>query len=131
MDSPMERTVAELKKMIRFKDTTEVGDVVLMVNETGQEDAPFAVTYAVITDFVRDTAKRDEWWHVHFSFLTIPPAPQTIILQRPHFTGQEIFTMGGKNVFIKAVDFQTETAPDHGEPSPTERRRAGLRVVKG
>ncbi|MDL2260055.1 hypothetical protein LJB99_04205 [Deltaproteobacteria bacterium OttesenSCG-928-K17] len=42
---------------------------------------------------------------MHFVFLEVPPLPRTIILQTPHFTGQEVFTMGGRKVFIKAVNF--------------------------
>jgi hypothetical protein len=131
----MEKTVEELRAAVPFKDTTETGDVVLMLNETEDPEMPVAAAYASITGFERDITKRDEWWHVHFAFLTIPPTPRSIILQPDHFTGQEIFTMGGKKVFIKALDMN-ELRPEPDEPDEEsedkkEKRRGGLRVVKG
>lgn len=132
----MEHTVEELNKIIQFKDTTEPGDVVLFVNEGSEDSVPFSISYAVVNGFTLDTTKRDEWWHVHFTFLTIPPQPQTVILQPAHFTGREIFTMGGKKVFIKSLDFES-IQPAGGDdedtekpPKKKEKTRNGLRVVK-
>ena len=125
----MENTVEELKKIITFKDTTEVGDVVLMARETEEENMPLVMAYAVITDFERDSSKRDDWWFVHLAFLSIPPQPQVLILQESHYTGREIFTMGGKKVFIKALDFSKSEEP--APPEEKEKPRGGLRVVKG
>lgn len=131
----MEKTVEELKSAIPFKDTTVTGDVVLMLNETEDPEMPVAAAFAAITGFDRDVTKRDEWWHVHFAFLTIPPTPRSIILQPDHFTGQEIFTMGGKKVFIKALDLIAlrpgPEEPDEAPEEKKEKRRGGLRVVKG
>jgi hypothetical protein len=125
----MEKTVDELKKIIVFKDTTEVGDVILMINEPVDENSPFGLAYAVVTDFVRDNSKRDEWWHVHLSFLTVPPQPQVLILQAAHFTGQEIFTMGGKKVFIKALNFAAKPGTPTDDKK-TPKTRGGLKVIK-
>jgi hypothetical protein len=116
----MEKFVESLKASIAFKDTTEVGDVVLMVNEPAQDGEPFGAAYAVITDFVRDPSKRDEWWFVHLTFLAIPPKPHMLILQRPHFTGREIFTMGGKKVFIQALDIRKPSEPGEQPTPPRE-----------
>lgn len=99
----MKVMVEELQYQVPFKETTEPGDLVLMLREN--EDGRVALNYARVMGFDRDTTKRDEWWHVHFVFLEVPPMPRTIILQTPHFTGQEIFTMGGRKVYIKAVNF--------------------------
>jgi len=99
----MEAMVEELQYQVPFKETTEAGDMVLMLREN--DDGRVSMVYARVMGFDRDTTKRDEWWHVHFVFLEVPPLPRTIILQTPHFTGQEIFTMGGRKVFIKALNF--------------------------
>lgn len=112
----MEALVEELSFQIPFKDTTETGDTVIMLREN--DDGLISPVYARVLGFDRDRSKRDEWWHVHFIFLEVPPMPRTIILQTPHFTGQEIFTMGGRKVFIKALNFKafaeemTAGAPD-------------------
>ncbi len=100
----MEKLVEELGFQIPFKDKTESGDLVIMLREN--DDGRISMVYARVLGFDRDLSKRDEWWHVHFAFLEVPPLPRTIILQTPHFTGQEIFTMGGRKVFIKAINFE-------------------------
>ena len=103
-DSAMEKLIEELGYQIPFKDTTETGDTVIMLRE--DDDGRVSMVYAQVLGFDRDTTKRDEWWHVHFVFMEVPPLPRTIILQTAHFTGQEVFTMGGRKVFIKAINFQ-------------------------
>ena len=125
----METIVEELKKAVKFKDTTEIGDVILIVNEP-QEDGPVGLSYAQVTDFIRDDSKRDEWWFVHMVILVVPPQPQVLILQNPHFTGQEIFTIGGKKVFIKAIDAQGLTQSKAEKPSPPQKPSGGLKIVK-
>lgn len=100
----MEKLVEELQLSIPFKDDTVEGDVVMMLREG--EDSLVTVTYARVMGFERDTTKRDEWWHVQFLFLEAVPSLRPIILQTPHFTGGEVFTMGGRKVFIKALNFE-------------------------
>ncbi|MFH1139212.1 MAG: hypothetical protein V1816_24280 [Pseudomonadota bacterium] len=125
-----EKFVEELKKKFRFKETTETGDVALMVQEGQDEKSPVGLSYVYVNGFERDPGKRDEWWFVHLHFLLAPPVPQTLILQRPHFTGQEIFTMGGKKVFIKAVDLDQPEKKPAGDKDAPPPKRSSLRVVK-
>lgn len=120
----MEGIIAELKKMVRFKDTTEVGDLVLVVAEE-----PAAMIYGLVTSFERDTTRRDEWWHVSLQILSVPPQKVTWTLRSPQFTGQEIFTMGGEKRFVAAVDFDDEPLV----PPPTKKekeQKPSLRLVK-
>lgn len=100
----MEKLVEELKFQVPFKEKTEIGDTVIMLREN--EDGQISGHFALVLGFERDATKKDEWWHVHFVFQELPPQPRTIILETAHFTGQEIFTMGGRKVFIKAVNFE-------------------------
>lgn len=100
----MEKLIEDLALQIPFKDTTETGDTVIMLREN--DDSRISMVYAQVLGFDKDLSKRDEWWHVHFVFMEVPPLPRTIILQTPHFTGQEVFTMGGRKVFIKAINFK-------------------------
>ena len=117
----MEQVVAELAKVIPFKDETETGDVVLVVSEE-----PQMVIYARVGRIERDTSKRDEWWHLTFDLLSLPPQRVEWTLRSPQFTGKEIFTMGGKKKFIRAVRF-TEEGPEK-QPGPGS--RPTLRMVK-
>ena len=123
----METIVAELKKLFTFKDTTTVGDVVVVVSED-----PQMILYALVLDIERDPTKRDEWWHVCFQFLTLPPQQVVWTLRAAQFSGQEIFTMGGKKKFIRAVDFRPLTAEESvsSEPRGGKAKKPGLRVVK-
>lgn len=123
----METIVEELKKIFTFKDTTGTGDVVLVVSED-----PQMILYALVLDIERDPSKRDEWWHVCFQFLTLPPQQVVWTLRTAQFTGQEIFTMGGKKKFIGAVDFPPPEGKGSAPPEPRggNAKRGGLRVVK-
>lgn len=97
----MEKLITELKQMIRFKDTTDIGDLVLIVAKEPQVMA----SYALVTEIERDDSRKSEWWHVGLTLLSLPPQQITWTLRMPQFTGMEIFTMGGEQRFIKAVDF--------------------------
>jgi len=108
--------VEELGFQVPFKERTEIGDTVIMLREN--EDGRISGHYARVQGFDRDNTKKDEWWHVHFVFLELPPQPGTIILQTSHFTGQEIFTMGGRKVFIKAVNFEAFSEDSAALPQP-------------
>ena len=126
----MEKIINELKKILKFKQTTVEGDIALIVAENSQ-----TMFYALITAIERDMEKRQEWWHVTIQALSsIPPQKMTWTLREPQFTGQEIFTMGGKKHFIKALDF---SLPGPGPLKQTKRikqkkenNKPALRVVK-
>ncbi|GHV58199.1 hypothetical protein FACS189460_5660 [Deltaproteobacteria bacterium] len=124
----IEKLLEEIQYQVPLKDTTEAGDTVIFLRET--ENGQVSVTYAHVLGFDHDLSKRDEWWHVHFIFFEIPPQARTIILQTPHFTGQNIFTMGGRKVFIKAVNFEAfrvesaEPAAPGGRPRKQGDRQA-------
>jgi len=120
----MEQIVAELKKVVKFKETTEIGDLVLIVTET-----PQACLYGLVSGFERDQRKRDEWWQITLQVLTVPPQEVSWILRPEQFTGQEIFTMGGDKRFIKAVDLGTRVPPGRNNRD-AKSRHPKLRLVK-
>jgi hypothetical protein len=62
-------------------------------------------SYALVTDIERDESRKNEWWHVNLTLLSLPPQKITWTLRTPQFTGMEVFTMGGEQRFVKAVDF--------------------------
>jgi hypothetical protein len=96
----MLKMVEELKQLIPFKETTDVGDVILIVSKE-----PQLLAYARVNDIERDTSRKDEWWHIQLTMLAIPLQKMTWTLRTDQLTGQEIFTMGGEERFVKAVDF--------------------------
>ncbi|MBM9513903.1 hypothetical protein [Desulfogranum marinum] len=124
----MEKLVADLKEILPFKQTTGVGDVVIVVAKE-----PQLLTYAMISKIERDDTRKNEWWHVTMQFLTIPLQEVTWTLRTPQFTGQEIFTMGGEGRFIQAVDFNFEDEAVQPEPikgSTPIPMKKGIRRIK-
>jgi len=96
----MEKIVDEIKKLLTFKTTTEVGDIVLIAAKE-----PQMLVYARVSGIERDSSRKDEWWHVKLNMLSIPLQHITWTLRTGQMTGQEIFTMGGEERFIQAIDF--------------------------
>ena len=121
----MEKFVTELKQIISFKNTTASGDIVLIA---GKE--PPMLVYALVTSIERDVGRKDEWWHVGMSMLTVPPQQITWTLRTLQMTGMEVFTMGGEERFIKAVDFGTIESPATGNTKKDKGKSTGLKRVK-
>lgn len=124
----MEALVEELKKIVTLKSTTDIGDIIIMVVEE-----PQSLVYGFVTDIERDEHKKDEWWHLSLTLLSMPPQKTTITLRTTQFTGQEIFTMGGEKRFIASVDFGDQPLTGFPKPIPSipsEKKRPVLRVVK-
>ncbi len=94
----MEEIIKDLKKLVSFKDTVAVGDIVLIAAKK-----PQMLVYGLVSDIVRDEAKRDEWYHVSMHILSLPPRNVTWTLRQEQMSGQEIFTMDGEERFMKAV----------------------------
>ncbi len=118
----MEELIAELKEHVQFKEKTEPGDLVLLVAKE-----PQMLVYALVTAIERDETRKDEWWHVRMSILTVPVQSLTWTLRLEQFTGKEIFTMGGEERFVKAVSFDTQASVD---PLQQSKKKNGLRLVK-
>jgi len=119
----MQEIVKELRKIVSFKESTEVGDLLLIAIEN-----PKSVVYAIVTDIRRDETKNDEWWHLTMNILSVPPQQVTWTLREPQFTGAEIFTMGDEGRFIAAVNLPESPAPP-SEP-PKREKKSALRRIK-
>ncbi len=113
----MENLVEELRKAVSFKNSTEIGDIVLIAI-----DSPRSLLYARVKDFERDDSRREEWWHISLQLLTVPPQEVKWTLRREQFTGQEIFTMGGDKRFIQAVDLNG-LQPDVPDETPGDKEK--------
>lgn len=134
----MEKLIAELKKVVRFKDSTDVGDLVLIVAKEPQ----IMASYALVTNIEPDTSRKNEWWHVTLVLLSIPPQEMIWTLRTPQLTGMEVFTMGGEERFVKAVGLddislqERPPAPDNLESPPpgtasrNEKKPSFLKRVK-
>lgn len=102
----MKKLVSDLKKIVPFKDTVEIGDIVLIAAKK-----PKMLVYALISDIVLDNTKKDEWWHVSMLILSLPPQKVTWTLRTEQMSGLETFTMEGEERFMKAVVFDKPKAP--------------------
>lgn len=99
----MEKLLQELKEILDFKDTTDVGDIVLIVAEK-----PQMLVYAYVTSIEADMTRKDEWWNVGLSVLSIPPQEMVWTLRTPQMTGMEVFTMGGEERFVKSIKIHSQ-----------------------
>jgi hypothetical protein len=121
----MDKIVEDLKKLIRFKDTVEAGDIVLIAAKK-----PQMLVYGLVSDIVRDDSKRDEWWHVSMQILSLPPRKVTWTLRTQQMTGLEIFSMDGEDRFMKAVYFGREFPGAGPEKKKKNKAKTTLRRVK-
>lgn len=127
----MEQLITELRKRLLFKSTLVPGDIVLIAAED-----PQLLVFAVVTDITRDSGRKDEWWHVTMQMLSVPLQPMTWTLRMEQMSGQEIFTMGGKERFMAPLDIACKTpGPRSGRKtskvaSGKDKGSTTLRVVK-
>ncbi len=126
----MDDLVAELKELMDFKETIEVGDVALVASED-----PKMLAFAVVTDITRDSSRKAEWWHVGMQMLSVPLQPMTWTLRMPQMCGLEIFTMGGKKMYMAPVRIpygapRPKPVQDQGTTKTHTKGTARLRVVK-
>ena len=121
----MEKIVNDLKKIVPFKDTIDVGDIVLIAAKK-----PQMLVYAQVSDIVRDDMKRGDWYHVSMFFLSLPPRKITWILRTEQMTGHEIFTMDGEERFMKAVAFDTKKTPVKNGNPQDKKGKTSLRRIK-
>ena len=122
----MQKIVDELKQVVPFKDTTDVGDIVLIAAKE-----PQMLIYARVNNIERDSSRNDEWWHVHLTMLTLPLQELTWTLRTRQMTGQEIFTMGGEERFVKAIEFKSsKTRKTTAAVNTITKKQGGLKRVK-
>ncbi len=121
----MEALVAELRKIVTLKPTTGIGDIIILITEE-----PQSLVYGLVTNIERDEHKKDEWWHVSMTLLTMPPQITTLTLRTPQFTGDEIFTVAGEKRFIAAVDLGGYPVVGAPPEAPVKKKKPGLRLVK-
>ena len=127
MTQEMEKFVTELKQIITFKNSTTTGDIVLIAAKK-----PPMLVYALVTSIERDATRKDEWWHVGMSLLTIPLQQVTWTLRTSQMTGMEVFTMGGEGRFVKAVEFVPvkDTSTGNDVSQRDKGKGSGLKRVK-
>lgn len=126
----MKDLIAELKKLVTFKETITAGDVVLIAS-----DEPRMIVYGLVTRIEPDRGGRKSWWNVTMQVLAVPPREVEWTLREPQFTGREIFTFDGVEHFIAPVRFASAPATPPSGPEPGRRkshsvRKSGLRRVK-
>ena len=125
----MENFVAELKKLVLFKDTTAVGDIVLLFSKD-----PQTLTYAMVTNIEPDKTRKETWWNVTMQVLAVPPREVVWTLRESQFTGQEVFSFGSIKHFMKAVRFESApTAPAStgiNDNEKAKKSKTRLRIVK-
>ena len=123
----LEKLVEELKSITPFKTTTEVGDVALIASEQ-----PRLMLYAKVISIERDPSKKEEWWNIGLTFLTVPLQNVVWTLRTAQMTGQEIFTMGGEKRFFQTVVIGSEhsAAGESAKGRKTSSQKGSLKRIK-
>ncbi len=121
----MENMVKEISQLVSFKETTDIGDIVLVAAKE-----PQMLVYARIERIERDPSRKDEWWHVGMTMLTLPLQRISWTLRTEQMTGQEIFTMGGEDRFIKSVDFGAHPVNFEEKKKNTPKKSSVLKRIK-
>jgi len=129
----MEAIVEQLRERMALKETLEVGDVAIIAAED-----PQMLAFAVVTEISRDLSRKAEWWHVSMQMLSVPLQAMTWTLRMEQMCGVEIFTMGGKKMFMAPVDIPFEPHhATHPDPLKTTKNKQGagkrkttLRIIK-
>ena len=110
-----ESDVEKLKVMLSgFLKTgfADVGDLVILLMEPG------ILNYGVVLNVEHHEKKMGtDWWKVTISMLTLPPPPNDIIwIVREQQMVGEIFTMGGRKMFMQPLTLKTAVV----EEKPTQ-----------
>ena len=121
----MQTMISELNELVTFKETTEPGDIVLIAAKE-----PQMLLYARVNSIERDPSRKDEWWHLKMSMLSLPPQAVTWTLRTVQMTGQEGFTMGGEERYLKAVQFDEEVGAGGEVPKKKRGKITSLKRVK-
>ena len=122
----MEKLLEELKAVIPLKPDTATGDIVLIVGQN-----PQMIIYGIVSSIDRDSSKKDEWWNIGITFLTVPLQKVVWTLRTEQMTGKEIFTMGGEKRFFQAVELESTPAklPSY-EKDTHSKKKSTLKRVK-
>lgn len=124
----MKKFVEELKGLIKFKETTGQNDIVLVAAKE-----PQMLFFAHVGEIERDSSRKEEWWHVPLTVLSIPLQKMTWTLRTEQMTGKEIFTMGGNDRFVQAIDLSENdltTTIEKTVRSTKTIKKSGLKRVK-
>jgi len=121
----MQKIVDELKQLVTFKDTTDTNDIVLVAAKE-----PQMLFFAHVGEIERDNSRKDEWWHIHLTVLSVPMQKMTWTLRTDQMTGKEIFTMGGNERFMQAVDLAVSEISSMQEKITKKTSKLGLKRVK-
>ena len=118
-----DKFIEEIKTKISLKSTLDINDIIVMI-------LPDLMTFGVVTSIERDMMKKAEWWFVTFTTLSIPMKSITRILRTEQMTGQEVFTIDGKQHFFSAVDINITKEEEAIKPSKKRGKLTLLRKEK-
>ncbi len=123
----MEKIIEDLRQILSFKGTTDIGDIIIVASKK-----PQMLLYGLVTSIERDESRKDEWWVLGFTLLSFPPQNLSWTLRLPQMTGMEIFTMGGEEKFIgplELVESKLAKKPE-GEKRQQLQKKGTIKRIK-
>ncbi len=118
----LDEVLENLKKNIKFKDGTNIGDTILIGMKSG-------LFFGIVQDIESNVKKG--WRDISFKLLVMPPIDVTWTLRTSQMTG-EIFTMDSEEQFVIAIDTQRkkERPQKKRTPKKNHNRKGKLTLVK-
>ena len=107
----LDKVLENLKKNIKFKDDTNIGDTILIGMKSG-------LFFGSVQE-IESNVKKD-WWDVSFKLLVMPPIDVTWTLRTSQMTG-EIFTIDSEEQFVIAIDTQRKKRTPKKKPIKKEK----------
>ncbi|MDR2443768.1 MAG: hypothetical protein LBE31_09660 [Deltaproteobacteria bacterium] len=98
----IEEIIEELSVQLAFKDTTELGDVVMLITE--EKFGYYGINFAHVVSLEPKIINEVEWWQVGLIILSIPLSGQQLIVQKVNLSERPLFSLRSRKVFLKAVD---------------------------
>ena len=118
----LDEVLENLKKNIKFKDDTNIGDTILIGMKSG-------LFFGIVQEIESNVKKG--WWDISFKLLVMPPIDVTWTLRTSQMTG-EIFTMDNEEQFVIAVDTQRtkKRSPKKRIPKIKPIKKGKLTLIK-
>ena len=118
----LDKVLENLKKNIKFKDDTNIGDTILIGMKSG-------LFFGIVQEIENNVKKG--WWDVSFKLLVMPPIDVTWTLRTSQMTG-EIFTIDSEEQFVIAIDTQRTKKRSQKKRAPKKKpiKKGKLTLVK-
>ena len=106
----LEHLILDIKKQIKFKDKTNIGDVVVVLSE-GFGIIPDQINFGFVKNISKENKIESK---IDLLLLHVPLRNISFRLIHEHYTGKQFFAINGNKMWICAIDPSDKS---EGEPA--------------